>query len=119
MKKTIYFLIVFSLLLTSKISFANCDLTQIADLERKKDGAVRLFARTGTFEKNILDKSSDCALDDIIVDLTQQETIEYFDFVNKMKLAPARYTANIAENDTIGILQYEGLAAPLDYYLQS
>ena len=66
MKKTIYFLIVFSLLLTSKISFANCDLTQIADLERKKDGAVRLFARTGTFEKNILDKSSDCALDDII-----------------------------------------------------
>ncbi|GIR20067.1 hypothetical protein CM15mP35_03280 [bacterium] len=51
MKKTIYFLIVFSLLLTSKISFANCDLTQIADLERKKDGAVRLFARTGTFEK--------------------------------------------------------------------
>ena len=55
MKKTIYFLIVFSLLLTSKISFANCDLTQIADLERKKDGAVRLFARTGTFEKNILD----------------------------------------------------------------
>ena len=119
MKKTIYFLIVFSLLLTSKISFANCDLTQIADLERKKDGAVRLFARTGTFEKNILDKSSDCALDDIIVDLTQQETIEYFDFVNKMKLAPARYTAYIAENDTIGILQYEGLAAPLDYYLQS
>ncbi|GIR20068.1 hypothetical protein CM15mP35_03290 [bacterium] len=58
-------------------------------------------------------------MDDIIVDLTQQETIEYFDFVNKMKLAPARYTAYIAENDTIGILQYEGLAAPLDYYLQS
>ena len=36
-----------------------------------------------------------------------------------MKLAPARYTAYISENDTIGILQYEGLAAPLDYYLQS
>ena len=36
-----------------------------------------------------------------------------------MKLAPARYTAYIAENDTIGILQYEGLVAPLDYGLQS
>ena len=89
------------------------------DLERKKDGAVRLFARIGSFEKDILDKSSDCATDDIIVNLTQQETMEYFDFVNKMKLAPARYTAYISENDTIGILQYEGLAAPLDYYLQS
>ena len=71
------------------------------------------------FEKDILDKSSDCSTDDILVDLIQQETMEYFDFVNKMKLAPARYTAYISENDTIGILQYEGLAAPLDYYLQS
>ena len=51
-----------------KISFANCDLTQIADLEKRKMEQFVFFARTGTFEKNILDKSSDCALDDIIVE---------------------------------------------------
>ena len=99
--------------------YANCDLTQIKDLERKKDGAVRLFARTGSFESAILEKSKDCSTDEIIFDLSQSENIEYFDFVTKMKLAPARYTAYISENDTIGILQYEGLAAPMDYYLQS
>ena len=119
MKILSYLSISFLVIFTAKFSFANCDLTQVPDLERKKDGAVRLFARIGSFEKDILDKSSDCATDDIIVDLIQQETMEYFDFVNKMKLAPARYTAYISENDTIGILQYEGLAAPLDYYLQS
>ena len=99
--------------------YANCDLTQIKDLERKKDGAVRLFARTGSFESAILEKSKDCSTDEIIFDLSQSENIEYFDFVTKMKLAPARYTAYVSENDTIGILQYEGLAAPMDYYLQS
>lgn len=99
--------------------YANCDLTQIKDLEKKKDGAVRLFSRTGLFENAILNKSKDCATDEIIFDLTQSENMEYFDFVTKMKLAPARYTAYISENDTIGILQYEGLAAPLDYYLQT
>ena len=99
--------------------FANCDLTQIKDLEKKKDGAVRLFARTGSFETAILEKSKDCSTDEILFDISQSESIEYFDFVTKMKLAPARYTAYVSENDTIGILQYEGLAAPMDYYLQS
>ena len=99
--------------------FANCDLTQIKDLERKKDGAVRLFARTGSFETAILEKSKDCSTDEILFDLSQSENIEYFDFVTKMKQAPARYTAYISENDSIGILQYEGLASPMDYYLQS
>ena len=99
--------------------FANCDLTQIKDLEKKKDGAVRLFARNGSFESAILEKSKDCSTDEIILDLSQSENIEYFDFVAKMKLAPARYTAYVSENDTIGILQYEGLAGAMDYYLQS
>jgi hypothetical protein len=99
--------------------FANCDLTQIKDLEKKKDGAVRLFARTGSFENSILNKSKDCATDEIIFDLSQNENMDYFNFVAKMKLAPARYTAYISENDTIGILQYEGLASALDYYLQT
>ncbi len=110
--------LIFGLLFNISV-FANCDLTQIKDLERKKDGAVRLFARTGSFEAAVLEKSKDCATDEIILDLMQSENIEYFDFVTKMKLAPARYTAYISENDTIGILQYEGLAAPMDYYLQS
>ena len=99
--------------------FANCDLTKIKDLEKKKDGAVRLFARAGSFENAILEKSKDCATEEIIFDLSQSENMEYFDFVTKMKLAPAKYTAYISENDTIGILQYEGLASALDYYLQS
>ena len=110
--------LIFGLLFNVSV-FANCDLTQIQDLEKKKDGAVRLFARNGAFEAGVLEKSKDCATDDIILDLVQSENIEYFDFVTKMKLAPARYTAYISENDTIGILQYEGLAAPMDYYLQS
>ena len=110
--------LIFGLLFNISV-FANCDLTQIKDLEKKKDGAVRLFARTGSFEAAVLEKSKDCATDEIILDLMQSENIEYFDFVTKMKLAPARYTAYISENDTIGILQYEGLAAPMDYYLQS
>ena len=37
--------------------FANCDITQIKDLERKKDGSVRLFERNGSFESAILEKS--------------------------------------------------------------
>lgn len=110
--------LIFGLLFNVSV-FANCDLTQIQDLEKKKDGAVRLFARNGAFEAAVLEKSKDCATDDIILDLVQSENIEYFDFVTKMKLAPARYTAYLSENDTIGILQYEGLAAPMDYYLQS
>ena len=119
MKKLTIITLSFFLIFLTKNIFASCDLTQVKDLERKKDGAVRLFARNGNFEAAILDKANDCATDDIIIDLTQNEKIEYFDFVTKMKLAPARYTAYISENDTIGILQYEGLAAPLDYYLQS
>ncbi len=119
MKKLAVITISFFLVFFTQNVFASCDLTQVKDLERKKDGAVRLFARNGNFEAAILDESNDCATDEILVDLTQSEKIEYFDFVEKMKLAPARYTAYVSENDTIGILQYEGLAAPLDYYLQS
>ena len=63
---------------------ANCDLTQIKDLEKKKDGAVRLFARNGSFENAILEKSKDCSTDEIILDLSQSTNIEYFDFVTKM-----------------------------------
>tara|TARA_B100001287_G_scaffold273080_1_gene275881 strand:- start:984 stop:2210 length:1227 start_codon:yes stop_codon:yes gene_type:complete len=119
MKKITAITLSILLIFLVRTAYATCDLTQVKDLERKKDGAVRLFARTGNFEAAILDGSNDCATDDILVDLTQSEKIEYFDFVEKMKLAPARYTAYVSENDTIGILQYEGLAAPLDYYLQS
>ena len=54
-----------------KISFANCDLTQIADLERKKMEQF-VFLLEQVFE-NILDKSLDCALDDIIVDLPNKK----------------------------------------------
>ena len=79
--------LIFGLLFNVSV-FASCDLTQIKDLEKKKDGAVRLFARSGSFEAAVLEKSKDCATDDIILDLVQSQNIEYFDLIEHKYVYP-------------------------------
>ena len=110
--------IILSILISSSV-FATCDLTEIKDLEKKKDGAVRLLARDNNINNFILDVAKECENDDILVKNTALQDYDYFPFVQTMKQAPAGYTAFISENDSLGILLYEGLAASLNYYLDS
>ena len=110
--------IIASLLLNSSI-FAKCNLTEIKDLERKKDGAVRLLARDSNINNFILNIAKECENNDILIKITSLKDYDYFPFVQTMKQAPAGYTSFISENDSLGILLYEGLAAPLNYYLES
>jgi len=110
--------ILFSICFSSSL-YANCDLTQITDLERKKEGAVRLLARDNSLNNFILNKAKECESDGIIIKNTFVEDYDYFPFIQKMKQAPAAYTSFISENDSLGILVYEGLASALNYYLES
>jgi len=57
----------FTLFLITTSVLANCDLTVVNDLERKKDGAVRLLARDNDLNNSILNKAKDCEVDDIFV----------------------------------------------------
>ena len=60
-KNTIIFIIFTTFLSTSL--FANCNLSQITDLERKKEGAVRLLARDNDLNNFILNKAKECEED--------------------------------------------------------
>ena len=116
-KKTLIFIVI-TLIFSSSL-FANCDLTQIKDLERKKEGAVRLLARDNDLNNYILNKAKECEIDEILVNNTLIEDYDYFPFIQTMKQAPAGYTSFISQNDSLGILIYEGLASALNYYLES
>jgi len=109
----------FTLFLITTSVLANCDLTVVNDLERKKDGAVRLLARDNDLNNSILNKAKDCEVDDIFVVTSLQKEFDYFPFVQTLKQAPAGFTSFISENDSLGIILYEGLASQLDYYLES
>ena len=116
-KNTIIFIIFTTFLSTSL--FANCNLSQITDLERKKEGAVRLLARDNDLNNFILNKAKECEEDGIIVTSTLVSDYDYFPFIQTMKQAPAGHTSFISQNDSLGILIYEGLASALNYYLES
>ena len=117
LKKQLLF-IAFSLLLSFNLS-ANCDLTKVENLEKKKDGAVRLLTRDNNINSYILNKAKECESEDIIITNTLIIDYDYFPFIQSMKQAPAEYTSFISENDSLGILIYEGLASALNYYLES